>query len=104
MSLAGSIDRQGNGFGISINAAQAVTGTVIANAKGRAASKDQVLQTATRLMTAVRMALGDEASESAQMFAMTNLSATSLEVVSLYAAAQDDRVDRLGNIGVVVPQ
>ena len=40
-------------------------------------------------MTTVRKALGDEASESAQLFAMASLSATSLDVVRLYAAAQD---------------
>ena len=40
-------------------------------------------------MTTVRTALGDEASESAQMFAMASLSATSLDVVRHYAAAQE---------------
>ena len=87
--LAGSVDRQGSGYGISVKATQTVTGNVIASAKGRASSKEQVLEAATRLATTVRKALGDEASESAQMFAMTNLSATSLEVVRHYAAAQE---------------
>jgi tetratricopeptide (TPR) repeat protein len=40
-------------------------------------------------MAGVRNALGDEESESAQMFAMATLSATSLDVVRLYAAAQE---------------
>jgi eukaryotic-like serine/threonine-protein kinase len=87
--LSGSIDRQGNGYGISVKAEQTVTGNVIASANGRASTKEQVLEVATRLVTTVRRALGDEASESAQMFAMASLSATSLDVVREYAAAQD---------------
>jgi tetratricopeptide (TPR) repeat protein len=87
--LSGSLDRQGNGYAISVKATQAVTGTVIASARGRATSKEQVLEAATRLVTTVRQALGDEASESAQMFAMASLSATSLDVVRHYAAAQE---------------
>ena len=38
-------------------------------------------------MTGVRKALGDETSDSAQLFAMKSLSTTSLDVVSHYAAA-----------------
>ena len=87
--LSGSLDRQGSGYGISVKATQTVTGNVIASARGRASSKEQVLEAATRLVTTVRKALGDEASESAQMFAMASLSATSLDVVRHYAAAQE---------------
>src|SRR5207247_1137193 len=47
------------------------------------------LEEATRLIAKVRKSLGDEASESAQIFTMANLSATSLDVVRLYAAAQE---------------
>ena len=87
--VSGSLDRQGSGYGISVKAAQTVTGNVLASAKGRASSKDQVLEAATRLVTTVRKALGDDESESAQMFAMASLSATSLDVVRHYAAAQE---------------
>ena len=87
--VSGSVDRQGSGYGVSIKAAQTVTGTVLADVKGKASTKEQIVPTATRLVTAVRKALGDEASESEQIFAMTNLSATSLDVVRFYAAAQE---------------
>jgi tetratricopeptide (TPR) repeat protein len=87
--LSGSISPQGNGYAVSAKAVETVTGNVIATAERRASSKDQVLEATTNLMATVRNALGDEASESAQMFAMTNLSATSLDVVRHYAAAQD---------------
>jgi tetratricopeptide (TPR) repeat protein len=87
--LTGSIDRQGSGYGVAVKAAQTVTGDVIAMAQGRASDKAQILEVATRLVATVRKALGDDESESAQQFAMASLSATSLDVVRLYAAAQD---------------
>ena len=88
--LAGSISsgRQ-RAIRVSVNATQAVTGEVITSNQARAASKDQVLDVATRLMTRVRSALGDEASSSAQLFAMASLSATSLDVVAHWVAGRD---------------
>ena len=85
--LSGSIERQGNGYAISVKAAQTVAGTVIATANGRASNKDQVLGVATKLVTTVRKALGDDTSDAAQLFAMQTLSTTSLEVVRHFAAA-----------------
>jgi Tfp pilus assembly protein PilF len=85
--LSGSVSRRGNGYGVSVRAAQAVTGDVITTAEDRASSKDQVLAVATDLATTVREALGDDTSDSAQRFAMETLSATSLDVVRDYAAA-----------------
>jgi serine/threonine protein kinase/tetratricopeptide (TPR) repeat protein len=87
--LAGSIDSRGDGFDISVSATRPMTNEVIANASRRASSKDQVLDTVTRVVTTVRQALGDETSASAQLLAMKSLSTTSLEVASLYAAASD---------------
>ena len=87
--LSGAVGPQRNGYGIAVKAVQTVTGSVIASATSNASNKDQVLTTATKLVTTVRKALGDQASESAQIFAMTNLSATSLAVVQQYAAAQE---------------
>ena len=62
---------------------------MIATAQGTAADKERVLSEATRLVTAVREALGDDTSDSAQLFAMASLSATSLAVVQQYALAQE---------------
>ena len=45
-------------------------------------------------MTAVRKALGDDTSDSAQMFAMASLSTTSLEVLRHYAAGKGSLVQR----------
>jgi tetratricopeptide (TPR) repeat protein len=87
--LSGSVSRQGNGYSVSVKAAQAVTGDVITTAEDRASSKDQVLGVATELATTVREALGDDTSDSAQRFAMETLSATSLDVVREYAGAME---------------
>lgn len=85
--LSGAIARRGSGFEISVKAAEAVTDKTVASVKGRASSKDEVLATATKLVTTVRKALGDETSDSAQLLAMRSVSASSLEMVRHYAAA-----------------
>ena len=85
--LSGSLDRQGNGYGLSLRAVHAVTGDVITTAQGTAVAKDRVLPEATRLVIAVREALGDNPSDAARRFALDTLSATSLDVVRDYAVA-----------------
>ena len=87
--LTGSVDRQGNAYAVSVKAIEAVTGKVISSANSRAASKEQVLSAAGKLASTVRQALGDDTSDSKQLFAMDTVSATSLEVVRNYAAAMD---------------
>jgi serine/threonine protein kinase/tetratricopeptide (TPR) repeat protein len=87
--VSGSIAPQARGYTVTIKATRAVTGDLVTTDQRAAASKEQVLEAATRLITRVRSALGDDESESTQMFAMTSLSATSLEVVRYYASAMD---------------
>ena len=85
--LSGSIDAQGSSYRIALKATETVAGKEITTEQGRASSKDQVLEVATRLVTRVRSALGDDTSASRQQFAMASLSATSMEVVRFYAKA-----------------
>jgi serine/threonine protein kinase/Flp pilus assembly protein TadD len=85
--VSGSIDRQGSGYEITVKALQTVTGNVITTAKGRASNRDEVAAAATKVVTTVRKALGDETSDSAQLFAMRGVSAISLDVFRHYAAA-----------------
>jgi serine/threonine protein kinase/tetratricopeptide (TPR) repeat protein len=85
--LAGSVALDGNGYALTLKATESVTGTVIVDASGRAAGKDQVLSVATTLGNRVLTALGDDTSDSAQRFATDTLSATSLDVVREYAMA-----------------
>jgi tetratricopeptide (TPR) repeat protein len=87
--LSGAIDKQGSAFAVTMKATHTVTGEVVSDVRARASGADRVVPTATSLVTSVRKALGDEASESNPIFAMTSLSASSLEVVRHYAAAQD---------------
>src|SRR5688500_14753007 len=86
--LAGSVARDGDGYTSAVRATRTVTGEVVVDASTDADSREEIVEAATQLMTNVRRALGDDASESAQMFAMASLSATSLDVVRHYAAAQ----------------
>jgi len=83
--VTGSLDRSGGGYAITMKATQAVKGDILATAEDTASSKEQVLFTATKLAGAVRKALGDNTSESAQRFSMESLSATSLEAIHEYA-------------------
>ncbi|HEY7290005.1 MAG TPA: serine/threonine-protein kinase [Vicinamibacterales bacterium] len=87
--VSGKIEPQRGGYELTLKAAEAVTGNVLTTASGRAAGKDQVLATATRLAASVRQALGDETSESAQRFATQTFTATSLEVVRAYATGAE---------------
>jgi serine/threonine protein kinase/Flp pilus assembly protein TadD len=87
--LAGAIEPSGSGYAITVKATQAVTGEVITSNQARAASKDRVLDVATRLVTRVRSALGDQTSSSAQLFAMTSVSTTSLDVVTEWVAGRN---------------
>jgi tetratricopeptide (TPR) repeat protein len=87
--VSGALQRQGELYAVSVKATRAVNGDVIASATETASAKDQVLGVTTALATAVRQALGDDTSDSAQRFAMDTLSATSIDVVRDYAAAMD---------------
>jgi tetratricopeptide (TPR) repeat protein len=87
--LSGSVEKRGTGYALAVKASETVSGKEIASARGRASSKDDVMAAATKLVASVRKALGDETSESNQLFAMASLSSTSLDVVRLYSAAQD---------------
>src|SRR5262249_9816877 len=87
--VSGSLDRQGNSYGLSIKATQAVTGTTVRIAEDSASSKDQITFTVTKLASAMRKALGDDTSDSAQRFAMETLSATSLEAIHEYATGME---------------
>ena len=87
--LSGSVVRDGDGYTIAVKATRTNTGEVLADADTEAESKETIVEAATELMTTVRTALGDQASESAQMLAMASLSATSFDVVRHYATAQE---------------
>ena len=84
MVLAASIAPQGSGYNLSVRANQAVSGNVILNTSRRATRKEDVLEVMNDLVASVRNALGDEISDSDELFARTTLSATSLDVAREY--------------------
>jgi tetratricopeptide (TPR) repeat protein len=87
--LTGTLTRQGSAYAVSLKALETVTGKPITSAQGRAASSDQVLSAVTKLMPSVRKALGDNKSDSGQMYAMASVSTTSPQVLRYYAAARE---------------
>ena len=87
--LTSSVSRTGNAYSVSVKALETVTGKVISSNTGRATSKEQLVQTVTKLVPTVRKALGEKQSDSAQVFAMTTVSATSPDVLRYYAAARE---------------
>jgi len=87
--VSGSLDRRGADYQLSARAVQTVTGKVLTTADATAPNKDQVLFAVSKLGTAIRKALGDATSESAQRLSMETLSAASLEAVHEYAAGLD---------------
>jgi tetratricopeptide (TPR) repeat protein/tRNA A-37 threonylcarbamoyl transferase component Bud32 len=89
MVLAGSIDRRGSGYEVSVTAKQALAGKEVAAVSGRAANRDQVLDTVTKLANAVRQALGDETSNPGNLVSMKSISTASLEVASLHSTGVD---------------
>jgi tetratricopeptide (TPR) repeat protein len=85
--VSGSIAPRGRGYEISVKAAETVTGNEIANTQSRASTKDEVLNVVTQLVATLRRSLGDDTSDSMQLFAMRSVSATSFDVIHHYAAA-----------------
>jgi tetratricopeptide (TPR) repeat protein len=85
--ISGSVVPRGGGYRVVAKATRVAPREVIDTQSADAAGKDQVLEVATRLMARIRTALGDDTPESAQLFAMRSVSASSLELVRHYTAA-----------------
>ena len=74
-------------------APQAVDGRVVSDVRARADSAEDVIPAATRLVGDVRAAMGDRTTATDPIFAQRSLSASSPEVLRLYAAAQNASAD-----------
>jgi tetratricopeptide (TPR) repeat protein/predicted Ser/Thr protein kinase len=90
--VTGSLSRRGNGYRLSVEAMDAVTGNTIANADFDAPNKDQVLLAIPKLVVPIRKALGDTVPESAQLSAAGgSFTAASLEVVHQYGVGMEQQ-------------
>ncbi len=90
--ITGSLSRRGDGYKLSVEALDALTGNTIANAETNAANKDEVLLAVPKLVAPVRKALGDTTPESVQLEAARGtFTAASLEVVHQYGVAMEQQ-------------
>ncbi len=86
---AGSVDKRGDGYSVSVRAVEAATGKTIASDEEQASGKEAVLATVARLAAKVRRALGDATPESTQLAAAETYTAGSVEAAHEYAIAQN---------------
>ena len=86
--VTGSLDNRGDGYRLSVEAVDAVTGKTLARADMDAANKDQTLLDVPKLAAPIRKALGDTTPESVQLAAERGSFTTSnLEAVHQYGIA-----------------
>ncbi len=88
---AGAIEKDGDGYKISVRAVDAATGKPIASQSLSAATKEEVLSTIAKLAGRVRQGMGDATPMSLQVAAAETFTAGSLEASHEYAEAQDDQ-------------
>ncbi len=88
---AGAIEKDGDGYNISVRAVDAATGKPIASQSLSAATKEEVLPTIAKLAGRVRQGMGDATPMSLQVAAAETFTAGSLEASHEYAEAQDDQ-------------
>ncbi|MBI4481001.1 MAG: protein kinase [Acidobacteria bacterium] len=88
--IGGSITRQGEGYRVWVEAVDAASGKPITSGEATADKREAVLAAVPKLAAPIRRALGDATPESTQIAAAETYSASSLEVMHLYAVAQEE--------------
>ena len=90
--VTGSLSRRGNGYRLSVETIDAVTGKTIASADASATNKDEVLLSIPKLAAPIRKALGDATPESVQLAAAQGtFEASNLEAVHQYSIAMEQQ-------------
>ena len=90
--VTGSLSSRGNGYRLSVEAIDAVTGKTLANADINAANKDELLLAVPKLASPIRKALGDSTPESVQLAATQgSFAAGNLEAVHYYSIAMEQQ-------------
>ncbi len=94
--VTGSLSRHGNGYTLSMNAIDAVTGKTLASSHANTASKDELLLEVPKLAAPIRKALGDTTPESVQLAATQGtFAASNVEAVHQYSIGMKQQF--LGN-------
>jgi len=88
MVIAGTIDRSGAGFEVSVRALDPVPGTQLAVLRAKAADKGEVFKAVGMVAARTREVLGDTVTESELASAKETFTAASIEAANSYAAAQ----------------
>ncbi len=90
--VTGSLSRRGDGYKLSVEAMDGVSGKTIASADVTAANKDELLLAVPKLAAPIRKALGDTTPESVQLTAAGGaFQASSLEVVHDYSVGMEQQ-------------
>ena len=90
--VTGSLSSRSNGYQLSVEAIDAVTGKTLASAQVTATSKDQLLLDVPNLAVPIRKALGDTTPKSVQLAATRGSFAVSnLEAVHLYGVGMEEQ-------------
>jgi Tfp pilus assembly protein PilF len=99
--VTGSLSRRGDGYKLSVEAMDGVSGNTIASAEVTAANKDELLLAVPKLAAPIRKALGDTTPESVQLqVAGGAFTAASLEAVHEYGIAMKQQF--AGNMGAAL--
>jgi eukaryotic-like serine/threonine-protein kinase len=90
--VTGSLSRRSDGYRLSVEAIDAVTGKTLATANVTAANKDAVLLEVPKVAAPIRKALGDTTPESVQLAATQgSFAASNLEAVHQYGIAMEEQ-------------
>ena len=106
--VTGTLSRRGDGYKLSVEAMDGVSGNTIANAEVTAANKDELLLAIPKLAAPIRKALGDTTPESIQLQAAGGaFTAASLEAVHDYGVGMEQQFagnmqDALGSFSKAV--
>jgi eukaryotic-like serine/threonine-protein kinase len=89
--LTGLIARQGDGYRVTVNAVDGVTGKTIVSRDSSTVPKERVLTEAARMVPGLRRAIGDSTPEAQQLAAGETFTSTSLDALHFYGAAQQQQ-------------
>jgi eukaryotic-like serine/threonine-protein kinase len=89
--LTGLIARHGDGYRVTVNAIDGITGKTIVSRDSATVPKERVLSEAAKMTPKLRRAIGDSTPEAQQLAAGETFTSTSLDALHDYGAAQQQQ-------------